>query len=206
MLFYYPSQKDFIIREKYYNLIQDYNNFNNWFENNLKYLEKDYIYDSNRNKQVVYNCNTTVNLTYLNLSNIPIQFNIINGDFICAHNKLTSLKGCPKIVLGKFDCSYNYLTNLNYFPKLITGPVDCSNNYLVSLRGINHNYNYILNISKNYLTNLTYCPKILYNLYCSYNPIKLIKNLIIKNDLYCFSTSNTKLQIINCQYKNLVLY
>ena len=40
------------------------------------------------------------------------------GFFSCAGNHLTTLKGCPKIVVGTFYCFTNRLTNLEYCPEL----------------------------------------------------------------------------------------
>lgn len=38
--------------------------------------------------------------------------------FSCRNNKITSLKGSPKIrVRGDFDCCNNYLNSLNHSPK-----------------------------------------------------------------------------------------
>jgi len=36
-----------------------------------------------------------------------IQFNEINGDFDISENHLTSLRGCPRIILGNFWCYGN---------------------------------------------------------------------------------------------------
>ena len=45
---------------------------------------------------------------------------IVNGDFICAYNLLTSLKGSPEIVTGDFYVSYNKgLTSLEHCTKNI---------------------------------------------------------------------------------------
>ena len=37
-----------------------------------------------------------VNLSYRNLTKIPIKFNKVSGYFYCAFNKLTSLENFPK--------------------------------------------------------------------------------------------------------------
>lgn len=39
-----------------------------------------------------------LNLNDKNLTEIPVQFNKVNGYFSCKNNQLISLKGCPKIV------------------------------------------------------------------------------------------------------------
>lgn len=70
------------------------------------------------------------------LTEIPIQFNIVYGDFNCSVNNLTSLKGCPRIVHGDFYCGSNCLKSLEYFPEIFHGWVYCCNNKLKSLKYI----------------------------------------------------------------------
>lgn len=45
----------------------------------------------------------------LKLKKIPIQFNIIFGNFDCSYNKLSSLKGIPIKTEGTFYCDNNEL-------------------------------------------------------------------------------------------------
>ena len=53
---------------------------------------------------------------------------VINEDFYCAYNKLTSLEGCPEKVGGVFYCAYNKLTSLEGCPKEVGGDFYCSDN------------------------------------------------------------------------------
>ena len=78
----------------------------------------------------VVNVNGDVNLFNKHLKNIPFQFNIVKGDFICKYNFLKTLKCCPKVVHGKFDCSDNELKSLEYCPKIVNGDFYCQNNDL----------------------------------------------------------------------------
>lgn len=58
-----------------------------------------------------------VDITHHSLNEIPIQFNIVEGYFICYCNNLSSLKGCPKIVKKDFHCDQNpYLKSLKHLP------------------------------------------------------------------------------------------
>ena len=59
----------------------------------------------------------------------------VEGDFSCANNKLTSLKGCPRVVGGDFDCSHNKLTSLEGAPRKVGGGFGCWDNNLVNLGG-----------------------------------------------------------------------
>ena len=79
--------------------------------------------------------NQDVDLSHLELEEIPMKFNIIKGNFACSHNQLTSLKGCPKVVFGSFKCNNNYLTDLVLGPEIVTGFYNCDLNELISLNG-----------------------------------------------------------------------
>lgn len=43
------------------------------------------------------------------LGKIPWKFNIVEGNFNCSENDLTSLKNCPNVVKGSFNCQKNYI-------------------------------------------------------------------------------------------------
>jgi hypothetical protein len=93
-----------------------------------------------------------VYLIHDGLTEIPLKFNKVSGDFDCNNNQLlkfnkvigyfdcnnnqlTSLIGCPKEVGGDFYCSYNNLTSLDGCPKEVGGDFYCSYNNLTSLDG-----------------------------------------------------------------------
>ena len=59
----------------------------------------------------------------------------VSGDFDCAGNRLTSLKGAPKKVGGDFYCDGNKLTSLDGAQKEVSGNFDCNYNNLTSLKG-----------------------------------------------------------------------
>ena len=56
-----------------------------------------------------------------------IKFNKVKG-FSCSKNKLTSLRGCPKIVTANFYCYANKLTSLEGAPKEVRRDFICHNN------------------------------------------------------------------------------
>jgi hypothetical protein len=78
------------------------------------------------------NVNDHVDISNKSLTKIPIPFNIVTRLFNCGHNKLISLKGCPKEVGYRFDCCDNKLTSLEYGPKVV-GTYFCEKNKLRSL-------------------------------------------------------------------------
>ncbi len=75
-----------------------------------------------------------VELSWFELTELPLNFNRVTGYFNCSNNKLTTLKGSPKWIDGSFNCYNNILTSLEGSPKYITLGVDCSGNRLTSLR------------------------------------------------------------------------
>jgi hypothetical protein len=60
-----------------------------------------------------------VNLSFNDLTELPLVFNKVTGYFDCGMNKLTSLKGSPKWVGGYFSCQYNQLTSLEFSPDYV---------------------------------------------------------------------------------------
>ncbi len=77
-----------------------------------------------------------VDLSWRNLTELPLNFGEITGFFSCVHNKLTTLKGCPVRVNGSFDCSCNKLTKLDYLPDYIGDSFSCQYNELKILDGL----------------------------------------------------------------------
>ncbi len=64
-----------------------------------------------------------------------VKFKEVTGNFYCAKNKLTSLKGAPQTVGRSFVCSNNNLTSLEGAPQTVGYNFNCSDNNLTSLKG-----------------------------------------------------------------------
>jgi hypothetical protein len=64
---------------------------------------------------------------------LPVQFGTIDGDFSLASMRIVSLEGSPQVVEGNFDCSFNQLTSLQHCPQSVMD-FDCSNNPLTTLQ------------------------------------------------------------------------
>jgi hypothetical protein len=79
--------------------------------------------------------NGNVNLSNYNLTELPLKFNKVTGNFSCYRNKLSTFNGSPNYIGGNFYCSFNYLTNLIDCPNYIGGGFDCAHNNLTSLEG-----------------------------------------------------------------------
>ena len=65
-----------------------------------------------------------------------IQFNKIYGNFIISNCELTTLRGCPKIVVGIFECCSNLITNLVGGPEEVDDYICSLNKNLKSLKGL----------------------------------------------------------------------
>ena len=117
-----------------------------------------------------------VELSSIDLTELPLKFGIVSGSFNCSYNDLTSLKGSPKKVGGDFSCSRNYLTSLIGGPTEVGDGFDCSQNNLTSLKGAPKEVNHF-DCSKNKLKSLEHSPEIINsNLFCSYNGLKTLEH------------------------------
>jgi len=89
------------------------------------------------NDDLTVDVDDDVNISKENLTEIPVQFNKINGYFNCSGNKnLKSLKGCPQIGITNFHCYRCDLRDLKGVPKEIDGRFNCGGNEkLKSLKG-----------------------------------------------------------------------
>tara|TARA_Y100000389_G_scaffold23826_1_gene20505 strand:+ start:6119 stop:6832 length:714 start_codon:yes stop_codon:yes gene_type:complete len=96
-----------------------------------KYNIKDYIINDDGSIDV----NGSVEISDFGLTEFPLIFNKVSGNFFCHKNKLTDLKGSPISVGGLFDCNTNRLTSLSGSPEHIGDGFDCSYNNLTNLKG-----------------------------------------------------------------------
>ena len=102
-----------------------------------------------------------IELSSFDLSNLPLKFNKVNGNFYCNRNHLTSLTGCPRIVVGDFWIDFNKLTSLIGCPDYVGGDFDCNDNKLLSLDGCTKEVGGDFNCSENHLTSLVNLPNAL---------------------------------------------
>ena len=109
------------------------------------------------NDDMTIDVNQDVDLSFISLDEIPLNFNNVNGDFNCRGNDLTSLKGSPVYVTGYYNCYKNNLTSLKYSPRSIGGEFSCSHNKLETL---------------------DYCPNYVgRNFQCNNNKLKSLKGI-----------------------------
>jgi hypothetical protein len=142
-----------------------------------------------------------VNLSYKNIIKFPefIHFNKIKGSFYCSHNKLKSLKGCPKYVDISFFCDDNELSSLSGGPVSVNGSYIAHNNILKSLHGLPTQLNNF-SCNSNLLISLHDIPKTIYgDLYCQDNFLVNLHNFPtnIKGNLYInFKNNNITIEDI----------
>ena len=90
-------------------------------------------------KTLDINSNDNIEITNKDITEIPdyIHFGTVGGYFDCSDCKLTSLRGCPKIVSGNFNCFWcENLTSLEGAPEKVGKNFHCSRcNNLTSLEG-----------------------------------------------------------------------
>jgi len=125
------------------------------FEEVEKYNIKNYTF----NDDLSIDVNAHVNLSYRDLTKIPILFRNVTGDFDCTYNNLTSLEGSPKTIEGSFHCDNNNLTSLEGSPEKVGGDFDCRFSYLTSLEGSPKTVSGYFDCSYNELTSLLGSPK-----------------------------------------------
>jgi hypothetical protein len=77
-----------------------------------------------------------IDFRLLSLTEIPIKFDKVFGDFTVSGNKLKSLENSPKFVGGDFRCGFNLLESLDYSPIIVSKNFYCPYNNLISLDGI----------------------------------------------------------------------
>jgi len=118
------------------------------------------IYDYTINDDGSIDVEHTVDLSYAlsNMSELPLKFNKVNGNFDCSNNNLETLEGSPKYVKNMFNCAYNKLTNLHFASKKSESFV-CNRNMITSLEGCPESVEKLFYCQENNLTTLKGGPE-----------------------------------------------
>ena len=138
------------------------------------WLEQQNVQNYTINDDFTIDVDEDINLCGRNLTEFPeyIQFNIVKGYFDCRQNKLTSLRGCPRVVEEEFYCSYNNLTSLRGAPEKVKGGFYCGSNQLTSLEGAPKEVGGSFYCDNNQLTSLKGAPeKVEGDFDCSHNKL-----------------------------------
>jgi hypothetical protein len=147
-----------------------------------KYNIKNYTINSDNSVDV----DGDVDLYDEKLTSIPLNFNIVNGNFDCGWNYLTSLKGCPVRVGNGFSCYNNQLTSLQYSPQYMeNGDFSCRSNKIESLQYCTELIRGYFSCGNNKLTSLEYHPTVYGGFHCQNNQINTFENFYYyKEDVY----------------------
>jgi hypothetical protein len=114
----------------------------------------------------------SLHINDLPITRFPLKLGIINGNFDCTLNELTTLKGGPTEIYGSFDCSHNNLPNLIGGPTEIDINYNCSYNKLTTLEGSPNTILRHFYCHRNLLSNLIGGPKIVKgNFWCDNNQL-----------------------------------
>jgi hypothetical protein len=81
------------------------------------------------------NVRGNVYMPNMNLTEIPVKFGKVSGNFNCGYNKLICLKGAPQSVGSSFVCYDSQLTSLEGAPQLVRDSFYCYGNRFTSLEG-----------------------------------------------------------------------
>jgi hypothetical protein len=141
-------------------------------------------------------------LNNLFLKELPDLSNIlVEGDFDCSDNQLTTLEGSPREVYGIFSCHNNKLTSLKGAPQEAHSNFDCSVNQLITLEGApSTEYEYFygnFNCDRNKLTTLKGAPQKVRGYFnCSNNELTTLEGApqVVRKSFYCFDNKLTTLK------------
>ena len=112
-----------------------------------------------------------------------VKFGVVDGNFDCDKNRLTSLKGAPLKVGGNFYCSYNALTSLEGAPQEVGMGFYCYSNRLTSLKGAPQSVSGDFWCDNNRLTSLEGAPqKVGGGFYCQNNHLTSLEGAPLKVD------------------------
>ena len=154
-------------------------------------VDKDYTCEFKINKNGKVDADGDVYITK-DVSELPIKFGKVSGNFDCGCINLKTLRGCPEYVDGYFDCSYNNLKSLRYCPRYVGKNFYCDFNEIKSLKYTQKHLYGNLSCSYNNLIDFNNCPESIDGDFdCSNNYLRTFENgpKVIKGD-YIFSQNN----------------
>lgn len=111
------------------------------------------------NDDYTVDVNGDVSISSKTITELPINFNKVTGDFDCIFNQLVNLNGSPKWIGGNFMCSHNKIISLKGGPEYVGRKYLCDCNNLITLEGCPDVIYNDFNCSSNYINTLLYSPK-----------------------------------------------
>jgi hypothetical protein len=184
-----------------HDFLQENPDIDSWLKINVKDYKKINVKnDVDWDHSNFYDCPKIIegdfNCSYNTISSLIGGPEIVEGNFCCNSNYLTSLEGCPKIVEGEFYCSFNKLEDLKGNLEKVEG-IDCHHNRLKSLSGCPRIVGGSFNCSENHLTSLIGGPEKIEGCFdCSRNLLTSLKGCceIIEGDFNCDRNDLTSLE------------
>lgn len=123
------------------------------------------------------------------ITELPLKFNKVSGDFDCSRLSLVTLKGCP-IEVGKFNCSFNQLNSLVYLPRKIGTLVIDNMLPSLSTAGINCRFNEVIFLIRTNIPNVGLHPILIKN-------ARHIKTILLYQNYYDVWNSDESLNEAN---------
>lgn len=123
---------------------------------------------------------SNINWSYMNLTQIPIHFDVVVGSFNISNNQIASLYNLPEIVKGSLDCSNNQLKTFEHISLVIDFHLDAANNQIENLKFLQNTKCRSINLQNN---KLLYLPNIssVVEPVVTGNPILLIDDGVLSN-------------------------
>jgi hypothetical protein len=134
---------------------------------------------------------------HFRLTEIPVKFGRVMGDFRCGWNNLTTLKNCPDYVDGLFVCAHNKLTSLQYCPTSVN-TFSCYNNQLTSLEFAPTSVSGSFECYNNQLTSLEFSPTSVNTFSCYNNQLTSLEfaPTTVRFDFKCSNNQLTSLEFV----------
>lgn len=142
----------------------------------------------------------------LQCAQMPVQFGVVDGSFVCSEKGLTTLQGAPQQCTHNFECDHNNLTSLQYAPHHVGSFFICSSNLLTSLAHAPRTTQGFL-CADNKLTSLLHGPQTVFGAYfCNDNPLESLAGAPEKLSGAFWCTPGHDLPILRlCMYDKLDL-
>ena len=115
-----------------------------------------------------------VHIEGLYLTEMPLRFNKVYGNFYCDSNNITSLKGSPNWVSGNFECSNNNIKSLEHSPKNVGDNFYCEENYIYNLDKFDCVFKGIFNCLNNPIGTLF--NEVSYDFIQAFKSLKVVKD------------------------------
>lgn len=158
---------------------------------------KIYNYTINPDGSLDVDGNVSITRRISSAGKLSLRFRKVTKDFVCTHNGLTTLEGCPSEIGGNFSCGGNFLDSLDHAPKKVGGAFLCYDNKITSLIGAPKEIPSNFMCGKNKLSSLVGGPeKVMGTFSCNANELTTLEGApsYVGNHFVCVDNKLTTLQ------------